>query len=51
MPDSETPQLFATLLWCPALPVEYRYLSTTSSQFFPTFTDALREYLVRMGSF
>ncbi len=51
MPDSDRPELFATLVWCPAQSGEYRYLSTISTQFHPTFTDALREYQIRMSSF
>ncbi|MDJ0793900.1 MAG: M50 family metallopeptidase [Woeseiaceae bacterium] len=51
MPGSETPDLFASLVWCPDASYDQRYVSTISSEVFPTFTDALREYLVRMQSF
>ncbi len=51
MPDSEEPQLFASLLWCPEQPDEYRYLDTTSTKFSATFTEALREHLVRTTSY
>ncbi len=51
MPDDELEQLYATLLWCPDLPVRYRYLSTVSQSYFPTFRDALFEYAVQMTSY
>ena len=51
MPGSETPELFASLVWCPDARYDQRYVSTISSEVFPTFTDALREYLVRLQSF
>ena len=50
MPGSDTPQLFASLVWCPDARYDQRYLSTISSAFYPTFTEALREFLIRMRS-
>ena len=51
MPGNDSEQLHATLLWCPDLPVEYRYLSTVSQQFHATFREALLDYAVRVTGF
>ncbi|MDJ0750953.1 MAG: M50 family metallopeptidase [Woeseiaceae bacterium] len=51
LPGNDAANLFASLVWCPEAPYSYRYLSTISSEFYPTFTEALREYLIRMRSF
>ena len=51
MPEDESVELYATLLWCPDLPAEYRYLSSISQTFYPTFTEALLEQAVRMSGF
>ncbi len=51
LPDSQTPELYATMLWCPMQAQEHRYLSTMNSRFYPTFTEALREHLVRTHGF
>lgn len=49
--DNESAQLFATLVWCPDLPEEYRYLSTVSQKYYPTFREALLANAVRATSF
>ena len=49
--ESDAAEVFASLVWCPEASYDYRYLSTISSQFHPTFTEALREYLIQMRSF
>jgi hypothetical protein len=51
LPDQESAELHATLIWCPDLPIEHRYLSSLSQTFYPTFREALLEHAIRMSAF